>query len=51
MEDVDDPLDIDVVKESRDVKKNDGSYELAFDSRLGLVHEAQGRVRRAVVVA
>ena len=51
MEDVCDPLDIDVIKEAQDVKEDDRHYELAFDSRLSLVHKAQGSVCRTVVVA
>ena len=51
MEDLDNVFDVDIVEESRDVKKDHRHDKLTLDSRLSLIHKAEGSVHRTVVVA
>ena len=47
---MDDALDVYVIEEALDVKKNDGGDKAAFNCSLGVVGEAKGGINSAVVV-
>jgi len=51
VEDLDNAFNVDIVEESRDVKKDHGCDKLTLDSRLSLMHKAEGSIHRTVVVA
>jgi len=50
-EDVDDSFDVDVIKESGDVEKDDRCDEVALDGSLGMVYEAKRCIGCAMIVA